>query len=325
MAVDAGKWAEHLLDAEARRAPVPPLTETEPGLSLEDAYAIQDEVLARRLARGERLVGAKVGLTSQAKQQAMGVAEPVYGWLTDAMAHPAEAPLALDTLIHPRVEPEIVFILGERLMGPGITAQDVLAATTAVCCGLEVIDSRYEEFRFTLPDVVADNTSAARFVLGPRRVGPGACDLSLVGCLLEDGPDLVATAAGAAVVGHPAESVALLANHLARRGRALEPGWVVLSGGLTDAVRLGPGSHVTATFGTWGASGSASQAESEGGLHAVGRDPHGHRADRRAEAGAARGRHRRGTHGPRGARRVDPRLDPRVRTQRVHGRRPAAE
>lgn len=252
MAVDAGKWAEHLLDAESRRAPVSPLTDAEPALSLEDAYAIQDEFLARRLARGERLVGAKVGLTSRAKQQAMGVAEPVYGWLTDAMVHAAEAPLMLGELIHPRVEPEIVFVLGARLTGPGVTAQDVLTATAAVCCGLEVIDSRYEEFRFTLPDVVADNASAARFVLGPRRVAPGGLDLALVGCLLEDGPDLVATAAGAAVVGHPAESVALLANHLGRRGRSLEAGWVVLSGGLTDAVRLAPGSHVSATFGHLG-------------------------------------------------------------------------
>jgi 2-oxo-3-hexenedioate decarboxylase len=252
MAVDAGKWADHLLDAEARRTAVTPISETEPTITLEDAYAIQDELLARRLARGERLVGAKVGLTSRAKQQAMGVAEPVYGWLTDAMAHPAEAPLPLGTLIHPRVEPEVVFLLGADLAGPGVTAQDVLAATAAVCCGLEVIDSRYEEFRFTLPDVVADNTSAARFVLGPRRLAPAGLDLSLVGCLLEDGPDLVATAAGAAVVGHPAESVALLANHLGRRGRRLEAGWVVLSGGLTDAVRLAPGSHVSATFGHLG-------------------------------------------------------------------------
>lgn len=248
MAVDAAKWADHLLDAEARRQPVPPLTDAEPDLALEDAYAIQDELLARRLDRGERLVGAKVGLTSRAKQQAMGVSEPVYGWLTDAMAHPAEAPLPLSELIHPRVEPEIVFVLGTDLAGPGVSGQDVLAATAAVCCGLEVIDSRYENFRFTLPDVVADNTSAARFILGPKRMVPGDLDLALVGCLLENGPDLVATAAGAAVVGHPAESVALLANHLGRRGRCLKAGWVVLSGGLTDAVPLAPGSHVTATF-----------------------------------------------------------------------------
>lgn len=248
MAVDAAKWAEHLLDAEARRAPVAPITDAEPSLGLDDAYAIQDELLSRRLARGERLVGAKVGLTSRAKQEAMGVDEPVYGWLTDAMALPAEAPLRLGELIHPRVEPEIVFVLGDDLAGPGVTGQDVLAATAAVCCGLEVIDSRFEAFRFTLPDVVADNTSAARYVLGLRRLPAHSLDLSLVGCLLEDGADLVATAAGAAVVGHPAESVALLANHLGRRGRRLEAGWVVLSGGLTDAVRLRPGSHVTATF-----------------------------------------------------------------------------
>jgi 2-oxo-3-hexenedioate decarboxylase len=240
---DAGKWADALLDAEAARSAMAPITNTESDLTVAEGYEIQSALLAKRLARGERLVGAKLGLTSRAKQQQMGVAEPVYGWLTDVMAQPAEVPLRLDGLIHPRVEPEIAFILGFDLSGPGITIHDVLDATVGVCAALEIIDSRFADFQFTAADVVADNTSAARFVLGPTRVEP-TFDLSLVGCLLEAGGDLVSTAAGAAVLGHPAEAVARLANAV-----SLEAGWVVLSGGMTAAVPLVAGGFVSATFG----------------------------------------------------------------------------
>jgi 2-oxo-3-hexenedioate decarboxylase len=164
------------------------------------------------------------------------------------MIHPAEVPLTLAELIHPRVEPEIAFILSDDLAGPGVTNHDVLDATAGVCAALEIIDSRFADFRFTAADVVADNTSAARFVLGPTRVD-ATFDLALVGCLLELGPDLVATAAGAAVLGHPAAAVAQLANALGARNERLEAGWVVLSGGLTPAVALAVGGFVTATFG----------------------------------------------------------------------------
>jgi 2-oxo-3-hexenedioate decarboxylase len=240
---DLGKWADALLDAEAARSAMTPITDTEPDLTVADGYEIQSAVLSKRLGRGERLVGAKLGLTSRAKQEQMGVTEPVYGWLTDAMVCAGEAPLALDSLIHPRVEPEIAFVLGFDLSGPGVTIHDVLDATVGVCAALEIIDSRYADFRFTAADVIADNTSAARFVLGPTRVEP-TFDLSLVGCLLESGSQQVATAAGAAVLGHPAEAVARLANRV-----GLEAGWVVLSGGLTAAVPLVPGGFVSATFG----------------------------------------------------------------------------
>jgi 2-oxo-3-hexenedioate decarboxylase len=259
-ATDIGKWAGYLLDAERRNEAVRPITDAEPELTTEDGYAIQDEILRRRLASGERLVGAKVGLTSRAKQREMGIDEPVYGWLTDAMALEADSSLRLSSLLHPRVEPEIVFILGEALAGPGVGVHDVLAATSAICCGLEVIDSRFADFRFSLPDVVADNTSACRFVLGPVQVPPAGIDLSLTGCLFEENGALVATAAGAAILGHPANAVAKLANFLGRRGRRLEAGWVVLSGGMTAARPLTPGSDFTATFAHLGRVGIAAGA-----------------------------------------------------------------
>jgi 2-oxo-3-hexenedioate decarboxylase len=252
--IDHAKWAEYLLDAEAKVEAVAPITDVEPDLTIEDAYLIQDKILERKLADGEQIVGAKLGLTSRAKQESMGVHEPIYAWLTDRMLSPLEAPLALDELIHPRAEPEIVFVLERDLAGPGVSAQVVLDATTAVCCGMEIIDSRYADFRFTLPDVVADNASSARFVLGPRRVAPDF-DLSLEGCLLEVHGDLVATAAGAAVLGHPAEAVALLANALGARGRKLEAGWIVLSGGLTDAQPVTRGRNIAATFARLGSVG----------------------------------------------------------------------
>lgn len=245
--IDHAKWAEYLLGAEASVEAVAPITDVEPDLSLEDAYLIQDKIIERKLADGERLVGAKLGLTSRAKQESMGVHEPIYAWLTDRMLVPLEAPLPLGELIHPRAEPEIVFVLERDLAGPGVSAQAVLDATAAVCCGIEVIDSRYADFRFTLPDVVADNASSARFMLGPRQVAPDF-DLTLEGCLLEVDHELVATASGAAALGHPAEAVARLANALGARGRGLEAGWVVLSGGLTDAQPITPGGSITATF-----------------------------------------------------------------------------
>ena len=234
------------------RAAITRLTEAFPDLTLDDGYAIQDEVARRRLARGEHIVGAKLGLTSRAKQVQMKVAEPVYGRLFSNGLHPANEPFVVSSLIHPRVEPEIVFVIKSRLAGPGVTPADVIAATEYVCCGLEIIDSRYADFSFTAADVVADNTSEAKVVMGPIMIKPSDLDLSLIGLLLEVDGEQVATASGAATMGHPAEAVALLANWLCSRGQAIEAGWCIYSGGLTAAVALDVGSHVTATFGHLG-------------------------------------------------------------------------
>nr|WP_034289772.1 fumarylacetoacetate hydrolase family protein [Amycolatopsis benzoatilytica] len=222
------------------------LTETWPDLDLATAYAIQDEALRLRQERGETVVGVKLGLTSRAKQERMGIAEPLLAWLTDAMVLPAGAPMP--RLIHPRAEPELVFVMGERLAGPGVTAATALAAVSRVYGGIEIIDSRYRDYRFTLPDVVADNGSSALFGLGPVGVAPTELDLSLEAALLEVDGQIVDTATGAAVQGHPAEALALAANSLAARGLALEPGWLVLTGGMTDAVDLRPGARVAAHF-----------------------------------------------------------------------------
>ncbi|MCR6484409.1 fumarylacetoacetate hydrolase family protein [Amycolatopsis sp. OK19-0408] len=235
--------AAALLGTTSERSP---LSEDWPGLDVDTAYAIQDEALRLRRERGETLIGLKLGLTSRAKQQRMGIDAPLLAWLTDAMVLPAGVPVP--SLIHPRAEPELVFVLGRRLAGPGVTAASALAAVDRVYGGIEVIDSRYADYRFTLPDAVADNGSSAFFSVGPVGLPPSSLDLSLEAALLEVDGQIVDTATGAAVQGHPAEALALAANALGARGLALEPGWLVLTGGMTDAVPLNPGTRVAAHF-----------------------------------------------------------------------------
>jgi 2-oxo-3-hexenedioate decarboxylase len=242
------RGATVLADAEAGRTDRGPLTDEWPELDLATGYQIQDEILRRKLDAGEHIVGVKLGLTSRAKQQRMGIDSPLTGWLTDAMVLPAGVPLVTGELIHPRVEPEIVFVLGERLSGPAVTAARAMEAVSHVYAGLEVIDSRYTDFRFKLPDVVADNASSSRFVIGSVARKPEELDLALEACLLEVDGEAVDSATGAAVQGHPAEALALAANALAERGLALEAGWLVLTGGMTDAVFTRPGSSIAGHF-----------------------------------------------------------------------------
>jgi 2-oxo-3-hexenedioate decarboxylase len=240
--------ASRLLAAEHDRIDGDPLTDEWPDLDLATAYRIQDETLRQRLDRGERVIGIKLGLTSAKKQKQMNVHSPLTAWLTDAMALPSGVQLPRHRLIHPRVEPEIVFVIGERLVGPGITAKRALAAVDQVLCGFEIIDSRYKDFRFTLPDVVADNASSSYFVTGPLRVLPTTLDLAAEGCSVAVDGTLVASGTGAEVQGHPAEALALAANALAARGHAVEAGWIVLTGGMTDAVSPGMGSTIEVRF-----------------------------------------------------------------------------
>jgi 2-oxo-3-hexenedioate decarboxylase len=244
--------ATELLEAEDTRIARGPITDDWADLDLRTAYAIQDETLCRRVERGESVVGVKLGLTSRVKQQRMGISSPLVAWLTDAMTLPAGAPLPNGALIHPRVEPELVFVMKERLSGPGVTAAQAMSAVGHVHAGMEIIDSRYRDFRFTLPDVVADNASSGRYLTGPVGLPPEELDLSLEACLVEVDGVVVDSATGAAVQGHPAEALALAANVLAERGMSIERGWIVLTGGMTDAVALGPKAAVRMHFSNLG-------------------------------------------------------------------------
>ncbi len=244
--------ATELLACEAERRDRAKFTDEWPGLDVDTGYRIQDETLRRRLARGEVVTGVKLGLTSKAKQQRMGVDTPLVAWLTDDMVLRPGDPVPQGKLIHPRVEPEIVFVLGERLRGPGVTAQQALAAVATVAAGAEVIDSRYRDFRFTAGDVVADNASSGAYVVAPHGVPPGAVDLVGESVRVEVDGELVHEGTGADVLGHPAEALALAVNELARRGLAVEAGWTVLTGGITDAVFATPGATVSCRFSTLG-------------------------------------------------------------------------
>ena len=213
-------------------------------LTVDAAYELQDELI-RLLGRPPEAV--KLGLTSAAKQQQMHVDEPAYGWLLQGAQVEVGTALRCEELIQPRAEPEIAFLIGSELAGPGVTSTHVLAATTAVMPALDVLDSRYAGYRFTLPAVVADNVSSARYALGAPVQADGI-DLRLLGCVFEKNGELLDTAAGAAVLDHPAAAVAWFVRSLHARGRRLEAGTVVLAGALTAAVPVAPGDVVRATF-----------------------------------------------------------------------------
>lgn len=249
---DVESVAAELLACEDERRDRVKFTDEWPELDVATGYEIQDLTLATRLERGEKLIGVKLGLTSRAKQQRMGVDTPFVAWLTDAMILPAGDPVPQDALIHPRIEPELVFVMGERLEGPGVTGAQAMAAGAAVHGGAEVIDSRYKDFKFAAGDVIADNASSGAFVTGGLGLAPSEVDLSLEAVLVEVDGEVVDSATGAAVQGHPGEALALAANDLATRGHAIEAGWVVLTGGMTDAVFAPPGSSVACHFSNLG-------------------------------------------------------------------------
>jgi 2-oxo-3-hexenedioate decarboxylase len=250
--VDVGRWAAYLQSAVDDRREVAPISATVADLSIDDAYAIQDELVGARVAAGDVLVGAKLGLTSVAKQQQMGVSEPAYGWIPASSVIGAAGEVRLDQLIHPRVEPEFVFVLGSDLHGSTITADDVLDATDRVVGGIEVIDSRYERFKFGLADVIADQTSAARVAIGSTGVVPREVDLREVTCTFTVDGEVTGTATGAALLGDPAVCVAQLVRHLAESGRGLQAGWLVLAGAPLDARPLVRGTVATASYSHFG-------------------------------------------------------------------------
>lgn len=236
--------AQHLEDCQLQARDTLKITDDHADMDWSDAYAIQDAILQRKLARGARLVGYKAGLTSHAKMQQMGVDSPVFGFLVDEFSADDGQSLQVAALIHPKVEPEIAFVLKRELAGPGCHIGAVLAATDFVIPAIEVIDSRYRDFKFDLKSVIADNTSAARYVLGGRPMRVADLDLPTLGVVLRKNGQTVALGAGAAVLGHPAAAVAMLANHLGQRGLRLAAGSLILSGGVTEAVAVQAGDCV---------------------------------------------------------------------------------
>ncbi|WP_214370550.1 2-keto-4-pentenoate hydratase [Pseudonocardia sp. H11422] len=246
--ISASEIADELVAAERERKAIAQFSDNHPDFDLDTAYRAQQAFVQAKLDAGERFVGYKLGLTSKNKQRAMGVDAPLYGRVTSGMVATYGDPIRLDRFIHPRVESEIAFLLA-RDIEPPATVTSVLAATEVVFGAVDVLDSRYEGFRFTLTDVVADNASAGAFYLGPINRRPADLeDLRLLGCVVRVGGEVAMTAAGAAVMGHPAASVAWLANQLADEGERLRAGQLVFSGGVTAPVAVVAGGSVAFEF-----------------------------------------------------------------------------
>jgi 2-keto-4-pentenoate hydratase len=240
--------ATALRDAERAAKPIDPLHQTYPQLDIDDAYHVQRLLIADRLTDGSRLAGHKVGLTSPAMQEQLDVREPDYGHLMSDMFVLEGASISTSVLCAPRVEPELAFVLGGTLQGPGVTVANVLTATEFVMPALEIIDSRIVNWAIRLPDTVADNASSGRVVLGGRGIRIDALDLRLVGVVMYKNGEVVQTGASGAVLGNPVNAVCWLANKLAAFGQSLEAGQVVMPGACTEAVAVTGGDRVRAEF-----------------------------------------------------------------------------
>jgi 2-keto-4-pentenoate hydratase len=244
--------AGSLLEAYDNRIPLPPLTDDHPTAGIDDAYAIQLAQVEHWLEKGRRIAGFKVGLTSRAMQVQLGVDRPDFGHLFSDMVLDASAPISLGRFIAPRVEPEISFVLKKDLAGPGITIVELLDAVDYAIASIEIIDSRFADWRIGLADTIADNASSGALVLGTRPVRIDDLDLSLVGNVLTRNGDVVTTGAGAAVMGNPLNAALFLANTLGALGRTLPAGSVVMAGALSRAVPIAAGDVFTAHFSSLG-------------------------------------------------------------------------
>ena len=241
MTIDLDRIAERLDDAARNAQATGQITAEHPDFTLADAYAVQRRLIALRAGRGEALVGVKMGFTSRAKMAQMGVSDLIWGRLTDAMAVPNGGTIDIARFVHPRIEPEVAFRLKSRLEGI-VTPAQAAAAIEAVAPAMEIIDSRYENFRFALNDVVADNSSSSAFVIGDWQAASG--DLSDLDMVMRFDGDPVQSGSTKEILGDPLSSLVEAARLAGQEGLALEPGWIVLCGAATSAEALRPGVHV---------------------------------------------------------------------------------
>lgn len=239
------RLGDELYDAWQTRQMLAPLTVRLPELTIDHAYRIQQRMVARRIGQGERIIGKKIGVTSKVVQQMLDVHQPDFGILLSGMRYQDGSAIRMDTLIQPRAEGEIAFYLKHELRGPGITAEQVLAATDTVAACFEIVDSRIKDWKIKIQDTVADNASCGVFVIGKERVAPAALDLASCEMVIEKNGAIIATGVGAAALGHPANAVAWLANELGARGIALQADEPILSGSLGALIPVVAGDALT--------------------------------------------------------------------------------
>ncbi|MEV4453305.1 2-keto-4-pentenoate hydratase [Streptomyces mirabilis] len=240
--------ARALLGAHRTGEPIDPLTEHFPDLDVDDAYAIQTAQAEQWVRDGSVVKGHKVGLTSPAMQRQLGVDEPDFGHLMDTMFHLESQPIDPSAFLAPRVEPEIAFVLGKPLSGPGVTVAEAAAAVEFVMPALEIIDSRIRDWKIKLVDTIADNASSGGVVLGSTALPLSQVDLRRAGGVLYRNGEIVGTGALGVVLGSPLNALVWLANTLGARGVTLQAGQVVLPGSITAAVPVAAGDVVTAMF-----------------------------------------------------------------------------
>ena len=240
---------DELYEALTAGKTVSPLTSRGFDITIEDAYHIQQRMLARRIEKGEKVVGKKIGVTSKAVMNMLGVGQPDFGYLLDGMVYNEGESIPMSSLIQPKAEGEIAFLLNKDLMGPGLTAADILAATEGVMACFEIVDSRIQDWKIKIQDTVADNASCGVFVLGDKLVDPKKVDLALCGMVLEKNGEIVVTGAGAATMASPVNAMVWLANTLGRLGIGLNAGDIVLSGALGAMVPVQAGDSLRCTIG----------------------------------------------------------------------------
>jgi 2-oxopent-4-enoate/cis-2-oxohex-4-enoate hydratase len=245
-------YGDELYQAFLTRQPVAPLTEREPGITLDDAYRVQLRFIQRRLDAGETVVGKKIGVTSKVVMDMLGVDQPDFGQLLSGMVVNTGEAIRVDTMIAPKAEAEVAFVLQQDLHGPGVTAADVLRATAFVMPCFEIVDSRIRDWKIRIQDTVADNASCGVLVLGGTRRHPSELDLALAGMVLEKNGELISTSTGAAVQGSPVNAVAWLANTLGRLGIPLKAGEVILSGSQSPLVPVVAGDSLHCSVGGLG-------------------------------------------------------------------------
>ncbi|WP_413728259.1 2-keto-4-pentenoate hydratase [Sodalis sp. RH19] len=241
-----------LLDQAARNGTAIGQFDPEGHLSLEQAYAIQSAVVKCREARGERRVGVKMGFTSRAKMLQMGLSDVIWGRLTGGMQIEEGSAIDISRFVRPRCEPEIAFILKKTLAG-NVTGPQALAAVEAIAPALEIIDSRYKDFRFTLPEVIADNASSSGFVIGPW-CDPHI-DFSNLGLTLNINGRVMQVGSTAALLGHPLRSLVAAARLAAEANEPLQEGWIVMAGGATSADWIEAGQYISVDMERLGSAG----------------------------------------------------------------------
>lgn len=240
--------AKKLWEAYKTQSTIGPLTQTNQDMTIDDAYQIQLLTVDMALKDGKKIAGKKIGLTSKPMQEMFGINTPDYGHLYDSMVWDEDTPISMSKLHRPKIETEIAFVLAEDLKGPGITLTDVIRATAGVIPCFEIIDSRIANWNIKIQDSISDNASAAGITLGSYLSEVGAVNLKHVGMVLERNGIIIDTAAGAAVMGHPALSVAWLANKLGEYGVSLKKGEIIISGSLTKAIEVTAGDVFMAVF-----------------------------------------------------------------------------